>query len=288
VARAARWGPWPATSLALLAAAFPLMSSAAYAREASQPGTRDRLADWVSAQLPEGSRFVSTVDNLKLDPRFEVLPVRPLRAENRPQVLEADYALWTEEDSPAPLEGLELVQTFESHGLLSLTLRVSRVPAALKPRYAEVPLDKAMLLASESPTLLEQLHDGRRETAWSTTGPQHPGSFLEVLLPEPVTLARVDLDPGPRPVGAGRQFELTITEDGHGWRAVPFLKGRADVWEQTGPGPSAQVLLLIPPVSARGLRITQTGTGSRRWVVAELTLSSVAQAPPASPQPDSR
>jgi len=281
VARAVRWGPWPATALALLTAAFPLMSSAAYVREASQPGTRDRLADWVSAHLREGSRFVSTVDNLRLDPRFEVLPVRPLRVESRRQVLEADYVLWTEEDDPTGLEGLELLETVKGHGILSLTLKVSRVPAALRPRYAEVPFDKGMLRASENASLLEQLRDGRRETAWSSAGPQHPGNLLEVLLPEPVTLARVDLDPGPRPVGAGRQFELAVSADGRTWRAAQFLNGRADVWEQTGPEPSAQVLLLSPPAPARGLRIAQTGTGSRRWVVAELRLFSLAGPGPA-------
>lgn len=277
VARAVRWGPWPVAALALLTACFPFASSFAYSREAARPGTRDFLADWVSARLPPGSRLLSTVDNLKLDTsRFELIPVRPLRAENRRQILEVDYVLWTEEDDPAPLDGLDLVQTFESHGILSLTLRVSRLPETLKIRYAQVPLERCLLRASENPTLLDQLHDGRRDTAWSTAGPQRPGNFLEVLLPEALTLGRIELDPGVRPTGAGRRFELAVSEDGLSWRAAAFLQGRAEVWEQPGLGPATQVLLLNPPVLAQGLRIVQAGAGVRRWTVAELRLDAEA------------
>ncbi len=279
VARAVRWGPWPVAALALLTASVPFASSLAYSREAARPGTRDLLADWVSAHLPPGSRLLSTVDNLKLDAaRFELIPVRPLREENRRQILEADYVLWTEEDDPAPLEGLELLRTLESQGVLSLTLKVGRVPETLKLRYATIALADLLLRSSESPTLLNQLRDGKRDTAWSTAGPQRPGDFLEVLLPEPARLARLELDPGIRPTGAGRRFELAVCEDGHTWKAAAFLHGRAEVWEQPGLGPASQVLLLNPPALAQGLRIVQTGTGIRRWTVAELRLDAEAPA----------
>ncbi len=277
VARGAHFGRWPGVGLALLTAAFPLASSLSYSREATHPGTRDLLADWVSAQVPAGARLLSTVDDLKLDPeRFELIPVRPLRPENRRQILEADYALWTEEDDPALFDGLEVMETFKSQGNLSLTLKAARVPETLKPRYAEADLHGAWLRSSENPTLLERVRDGKRDTAWTTAGPQRSGDFVEVLLEATLTLGRIELDPGVRPIGAGRRFELAVTDDGRRWKAAAFLPGRAEVWDQPGLRPSTQLLLLNPPVSARGVRVVQAGAGIRRWSVAELRLDALA------------
>ncbi len=280
LAGAVRWGRGPALALGLVAAAFPWVGSWSYVREASRPGTRDLLADWVSSHVPPGALVLSSVENLRLDSsRFEVIPAWPLRPEHRRQALDVDYVLWTAEDDARILEGFETVTTIEGDGALSLPLRVSRPRQDLRLRYVQAPLSGALLRASENPTLVELLRDGRRDTAWTTRGPQRAGDFIELLLPAPIQLARIELDPGPRATGAGRRFQVFVSDDGERYAPAAVLQGRAEVWDQPGSKPATQVLLLNPPVRARAVRITQAGTGIRKWSVAEIALAATGHAP---------
>ncbi|HET8647143.1 MAG TPA: glycosyltransferase family 39 protein, partial [Vicinamibacteria bacterium] len=100
-APALRASPGVACFLAgVLMVAGPLRASASYAREMSEPLTRDILLDWVAANVPARARVLSSVPLLGLDPeRHDVLALPRLEAGNRVQVLDADVVLSTGADA---------------------------------------------------------------------------------------------------------------------------------------------------------------------------------------------
>ncbi|HEX6737914.1 MAG TPA: glycosyltransferase family 39 protein, partial [Vicinamibacteria bacterium] len=155
---------------ALAVASVPLAASFRYARALAGPGTRDRIVDWVHAELAPGALVVSSVPLLGLDPaRVEVLEVPRLRAENRAQILEADLVLATPWDDPEATSGLE--RAFQVDRALRVegpVITAWRVPPALRPRYQRLALGSARLLSSRSPGELDLLRDGRLDTLWRT------------------------------------------------------------------------------------------------------------------------
>jgi hypothetical protein len=268
---------WRATALAVVAAALvagPLRASAAYAREMSEPLTRDILLDWVASSVPRRSRIVSSVPLLGLDSgRHEVLALPRIRPENRAQVLEADLVLSTAADAGEAVAGLEplLSITPDSKYQGRTTITAWAVPAPLRPALGRLGLESRWLSASDRAEDLPQACDGRTDTLWRTAGPQERGDWVAVSLPEPVRVARLELVLGDEPRFAARQLRLEVTDDGETWREATVLPGRAPVEQQPPGGEYSQVLLLSPPQRVRALRLVQTGLGwRRRWGIAEL------------------
>jgi hypothetical protein len=64
VASIAKRSPLAAVCATLAAAALPLAGSIDYVRGVSVPGTRDAVLEWIDANLPAGSRVVSSVSGL--------------------------------------------------------------------------------------------------------------------------------------------------------------------------------------------------------------------------------
>jgi hypothetical protein len=267
--------------LGVALAALPLRASASYAREMTEPLTRDIVLDWVAATVPGRARVLSSVPLLGLDPeRLDVLLVPRLGPENRAQVLEADVVLSTSADAPEALAGLQPVfsTTPDSKYQGRTTVTAWSVPPALRPPYRTLAVEAGWLSASDSAQDLPAMCDGRAETLWRTAGPQQRGDWLAVTLPAPVVLGRVELVLGHEPRFAARQLRVELSADGRDWQPADALPGRAPAELQPPGGEYSQVLLLSPPREARALRLVQTGLGwRRRWGVAELRLFDLAR-----------
>ncbi len=280
-----RWRAPAAVPLLLVAAAVtagPLRDSIAYVRELTEPLTRDIVLDWVAATVPGRARVVSSVPRLGLDPeRLDVLLVPRLGAENRAQVLDADFVLSTGADAPEALFGLQplFAAAPDSKYQGRTTITAWSIPPALRPAYRRLGLPPQWVSASDGVEELPLLADGRTDTLWRTAGPQQRGDWLEVVLPEPARLARLELALGDEARFAARQLRVEVSDDGREWRPVAALPGRAPVDLQPPGGEYSQVLLLLPPQRVRAVRLVQTGLGwRRRWGIAELRLWELPQA----------
>jgi 4-amino-4-deoxy-L-arabinose transferase-like glycosyltransferase len=262
--------------LAVAMTALPLRASAWFAREMTEPLTRDLVLDWVAASVPGRARVVCSVPQLGLDPeRLDVLLLPRILPENRAQVLEADVVLSTSLDPPEAVAGLQPLFSAapDSKYQGRSTVTAWSVPRALRPAHRPLELAPRWLSASASAADLPAALDGRLDTLWRTPGPQRRGDWLAVTLPAPALLSRVELVLGPEARFAARQLRVEVSEDGREWRPADALPGRAPVELQPPGGEYSQVLLLSPPRLARALRLVQTGLGwRRRWGLAELRL----------------
>jgi hypothetical protein len=289
---AARSRAWAGTAL-VAATLWPLFVSLGYVKVVTEPGTRDLALDWVEAHVPDRARVVSAVPELGLDPgRIEVVDATGSDALDRLLATDADYAIWVGE--PPSLMSFERLFLAAPQDLESGPgIGVYRAPAALRQPLGAVSLARAQLRASSSASDLAALVDGSLETAWTSAEPQRPGQWLELELPEAVTLVRVDLLLGPKPLRYGRNLHLLLADGlpgvseangASGWTRVRVAAGRPPVEMQgsSREGPSQR--LWIEPRRVRSLRIVQEGTSDRRWGIAELRLwtssEAVTPAPP--------
>ena len=129
--------------------------------------------------------------------------------------------------------------------------------------------------------------------AWTTAVPQEPGMWLQVELPRPVLITEVQFDSGPpggrsagRGGGGGKPgaepvfgsfpiaFRIQVSADGSTW-GKPVAEGK---------GSPATTIATFQPISAKFVRITQTGRAesTAAWSVLNLrvyeqNLKSVAQ-----------
>jgi 4-amino-4-deoxy-L-arabinose transferase-like glycosyltransferase len=272
--RAPSWAALAALAAALTA--MPLRASAWFAREMTEPLTRDLVLDWVAASVPGRARVVCSVPQLGLDPeRLDILLVPRLGAGNRAQVLEADVVLATSLDAPEAVAGLQPLFSAapDSKYQGRSTVTAWAVPPALRPAHRRLEVQPPWLTASASVADLPAAVDGRADTLWRTPGPQQRGDWLAVALSAPARLSRVELVLGSEARFAARQLRVEVSEDGRAFVPADALPGRAPVELQPPGGEYSQVLLLSPPREARALRLVQTGLGwRRRWGVAELRL----------------
>ncbi|MBI3454812.1 MAG: discoidin domain-containing protein [Candidatus Rokubacteria bacterium] len=121
------------------------------------------------------------------------------------------------------------------------------------------------------------LTDGRPDTRWTTSGPQEPGSWLQVSLGSPEWLSGVVLDLGPFSHDYPRGLALEVSSDGSGWR--PVLASSTWIGPVRWVGTHVlkdgvdRVVLTFEPLRARKLRLRQTGRDPMfPWSVAELQL----------------
>lgn len=263
--------------VAAVAAALPLFSSLTYLRGVVSPSTRDVALDVVEATASPGSRVVSSVERLGLDPsRVEVMPLDGLGRGQRAQILEADLVVSTENDDAEAVAGLEKVREVEPvNPWNGPGITVWRVPASVRPVRRRLRLEPAWLSASENLAELPQAVDGRDDTWWRTETVQQPGDWLQVTLPEPARLDRLELDvDGNGRLGA-RELKLLVSADGRDFVEAATRPGRPALDDQRVEGMShSQVFLLTPPVEARALRLVLTRPGAHRWGVAELRLDA--------------
>ena len=256
--------PRATLALVLVAVAFPFSASVSYVRDVARPSTRDRALDWIEANLPPGARVVSSLTDLGggEESQFELLGLAsPDRF--RLQSLNADAVLLRPADEDQYEVDWPMAQAFEPESAYSgPPLNLYVVPDELRPQFEEIPLEVSWIAASESPERLSNLIDGRLSTFWGTGGPQRPGNWIQIQMPEPMVVARVELSLGRRPFRSARRLRLEgRTEDA--WIEIPYVMGRAGVRGQFLDENGASHVLIMEPTLLRGVRFFQTGRRNR-------------------------
>ena len=265
--------------IAAIATAFPLLFSLDYARGVASPSTRDRALDAVIANASPGRLVVSSVERLGLDPfRVEVMELGGLGRGQRAQIEEAELVVSTDNDDPEAVAGLDkLLQAEPVNPWNGPEITVWRVPASVRPARRRLRLDPRWLSASGNPAELPQAVDGRVDTWWRTESVQRPGDWLQVTLPEPGRLDRIELDVDGNGRMAARELKLLVSTDGRELVEAATRPGRPPLDDQRVEGKThSQVLLLTPPLDARAFRLVLTRPGAHRWGVAELRVDTRA------------
>jgi hypothetical protein len=216
---------------------------------------------------------ISSVERLGLDPsRLEVLELDGLGPGQRAQILEADFVVSADRDDPAALAGLEMVMQSEPvNPWNGPRLTVWRVPPSARPVRRPLRLEPGWLSASENAAELPQAVDGRDDTWWRTEGVQRPGDWLQLTLPVPARIDRIELDVDGNGRFGARELRLLVSADGRTFAEAAMRQGRPRLDDQRVEGKThSQVLLLTPPVVARAVRLALTRPGAHRWGVAEM------------------
>jgi len=269
-----------AAGLLLAAALGPLARSLDYLGHVSRPGTRDTALDWIETRLASGSIVLNALPELGIDrSRFEVLSPTGSPELDRLLARQVELVVWSGEEKSV-VEGLRPLHVSEPEAPESgPRIALYDVPAALRPVFEEVPLSGARLTASNRAEDLPALADGRLDTHWTTEGPAGEAAWVQVDLASPRRLGWVELRLGSRPQRHGRNLHLLVTSDGGTWRRVRVVAGRPPVEEQLAGGRPASQVLLLEPLSLRGVRLVQKGGGDRRWGFAELRLRALREDP---------
>jgi 4-amino-4-deoxy-L-arabinose transferase-like glycosyltransferase len=262
---------WP---LALLVVLVPLLSSIEFVKAIARPITRDVAADWIESHSAEG-RVVTTANAaIGLDPRrFETLLVGALNPRTRLQALHADIVVTGPTSDRAGIVGLTRLFVAEPETRFSGDrIRIFAVPEELRPRYQAIDLREAQLTSSESADHLARIHDGDSGTAWRTREAQEPGEWIQIDLPRPRLLGRIEIVPPADAEEAADEIQLFATEGAPKLEHAPFLPGRPALSQQRG---TPSQVLLLPEVRAITLRLVQVGRKAKPWGIAELRLGAL-------------
>ena len=127
--------------------------------------------------------------------------------------------------------------------------------------------------ASCGHALLPDLHDGSLVTRWEC-GPGHPGQFLEADLGATRSVSGIINTLGPYSNDAPRALRIAMSNDGKQWTtAWEGLVGHLALRAALQMPSRLDVHVPFPPVSARYVRITQTGDPTEWfWSIAELAI----------------
>jgi beta-glucosidase len=105
--------------------------------------------------------------------------------------------------------------------------------------------------------------DGDSATRWSSGTPMANGNTVTVDLGASRTFSKVVMDSGGSTGDYARGYRIDVSTDGSTWRSVG-----------TGTGTAAVVTATIGSQTSRYVRITQTGSATSWWSIAELNLYS--------------
>jgi hypothetical protein len=261
-----RW----ALAIALAAAVAPLGSSFDYVIGLRQPSTRDLVLDRIDATVSPGATVVTTLTDLGLSrDRYRVLPTVGL-GDRRARLLaeHADVVVAQPVADERLLPGLrvrEVVEPPNRHAGPTLVLAGPLHPA----RYEPVDLRDAVVTASEAPERVAALTDGDPGTWWATAGPQG-GNWLDVSLPRPVRIGRVELRVPGRGRLYGRNIHVLVGRADGPMDRVAVVSGLPPI--EPGARAGARQLLLFEPVVASRMRLVQVADAARPWGVAELRI----------------
>ena len=103
--------------------------------------------------------------------------------------------------------------------------------------------------------------DGSASTRWSSGQPMANGNTVTVDLGASRTFSRVVMDSGPSTSDYARGYQIAVSTDGSAWRQAG-----------SGTGTSALISASIGTQTARFVRVTQTGSASSWWSIAEFNL----------------
>jgi hypothetical protein len=260
-----------AVAVALFAAGPPLVQSVRYLGAIARPGTRDRAADWVQANVPPGARVLTALPELGLDRgRYEVL--RADHFDERAALLSSSADVVVAMGDPPGLRVLTRIDPADPNEGPAIALAESRARRVLQP----LALAPGAVSASEDAGRVADMLDGRLDTRWESAAPQAPGTTLEVRLSEARALGGVELALGDRPRHYAANLHVFVLGPDLTWTRVRVAEGRPPLDEQLGE-PSQ--LLVFPTTRTRGLRLVQAGRRVRPWSVAELRVLEDAAGP---------
>ncbi|WP_425956518.1 discoidin domain-containing protein [Xylanimonas sp. McL0601] len=135
-------------------------------------------------------------------------------------------------------------------------------PASAQLRDARTPLDLSAATATAStggdPAALV---DGDASTRWTSGAAQTPGQQIQVDLGGATHFDQVALDSGGNLGDYARGYRVEVSKDGTAWRTVA-----------EGAATGQLTTIDVGQVTARYVRITQTGTASAWWSVSDLRL----------------
>jgi hypothetical protein len=259
-----RW----AWALGLLAALGPLDASVDYVRGIRQPCTRDLALDRIDARVPAGATVVTSLTDLGVSrEHYRVLPTVGLDDERAQLLAEhADVVVAQPIADDTLLSGLRTLETIpppNRHAGPPLVLAAPVHPA----RYEPVDLRSAVVTASESPDRVATLVDGDPGTWWSTAGPQG-GNWIDVALPRPARIGRVELRVPGRGRLYGRNVHVLVAGADGVFARVAVVSGLPPI--DPGGRPGARQLLIFAPVTTSRIRLAQVAEAARPWGVAEL------------------
>jgi beta-glucosidase len=103
--------------------------------------------------------------------------------------------------------------------------------------------------------------DGNTATRWSSGTPMANGNVVSVDLGAARTFSRVVMDSAGSASDYARGYQIAVSTNGTTFTNVA-----------SGTGTGAVVTATIPAQTARYLRITQTGSATSWWSIAELNL----------------
>ena len=143
-------------------------------------------------------------------------------------------------------------------------LRATALPDFLSARR-ELPRDKwvALGVSGDGRAAL----DGDPGTRWSTNAPQKPGQWFTLDFGAPQTFGKIVLDSAASAGDYPRGLKIETSDDGATWREI------ASIADARGCAPGGVMSLVVPPTTARHLRLTQTAeglSGGLYWSIHEL------------------
>jgi aryl-phospho-beta-D-glucosidase BglC (GH1 family) len=104
--------------------------------------------------------------------------------------------------------------------------------------------------------------DGNASTRWTSGSPQAGGEWFQVDMGSNQTFNQIVLDSGSSSPGDyPRGYTVQVSHDGNSWTQVA-----------AGQGANEQLPINFPAVSARYIRITQTGSSGSWWSIGEVNV----------------
>jgi hypothetical protein len=104
--------------------------------------------------------------------------------------------------------------------------------------------------------------DGDTNTRWSTGVAQANGQWFQVDMGSNQTFNQIVLDSGPSYSGDyPRGYTVNVSDNGSTWTQVA-----------SGQGNNEQLPINFTAVSARYIKVTQTGTSSSWWSISEMNV----------------
>jgi beta-glucosidase len=100
--------------------------------------------------------------------------------------------------------------------------------------------------------------DGNTSTRWSTGIPMANGQTITIDMAAPHTVSQITMDSAGSTNDYARGYQVSLSTDATTWTAVA-----------SGSGTSALVTVTFTPSTARYIRVTQTGSASSWWSIAE-------------------
>ncbi len=288
IARVAVSSKPAAVVLMIAALVLPFRGALEAATVQATPSAPDRALAWIDANMKDGSVILETRREAAVGARagsivgvdrsrFEfVVPDDPVRSELLLLLPHADLAIVDADRSSAGSLFSGARVAFEALGgrglpVLSLVFPgFSEHPSAVEPRS----------VGASTPTAIEALTDHRPASLWSSTAPMNGSEWIELRLPEPRTLCRVDVE---MPLDArGHEPELAVKVAAaldSTLMDVRSARARSSRDDQVRFGRPRGQTLVFARITAQVMRIEQRGVRPDAWTVSEVRVFECGDGP---------